>query len=205
MSGFFISFEGGEGSGKTSAIQYVEQNLSQLKIPFISTREPGGSKLGKHIRSILLEQEEYFLSSRAELFLFLADRANHIQEVIQPALTDGKVVLCDRFSDSTIAYQSIHNEFTVAEMEPIIQFATGGLTPALTFYLDIDPVIGLERAKRISFDRMEKKALQFHQKVRENFLEIAQKNPTRVVVIDANQPMEMVHQTVYSHIEKRLM
>ncbi len=191
MSGVFITFEGGEGAGKTTLIEAILPKLSsQRKV--LKTREPGGTFLGETIRDMLLKHKEP-LSSYAELSLFLASRAQHVEETILPALRSGKVVLCDRFHDSTIAYQGFARGLGMSEVEAFCKFLSQGLEPALTLYLDIDPEVGLMRAKKVRHqDRMEAETLAFHRKVREAYLSIHQKNPKRFHLLDASQPFEKV-------------
>lgn len=202
MTGLFITFEGGEGAGKTTLISQLLAALEQENIPAIQTREPGGTSFGKHIRSILLDQHDCFISNRSELLLFLADRANHIEEIIKPALESNQVVLCDRFNDSTYAYQGIHQLVHKPILDQLVNFATEGLEPHITFYLDLPPEEGLKRAKRISNDRMEQKDLDFHHLVRENFLALAKEYPNRIIVIDAMQTIEQVFMLAITHVRK---
>ena len=169
--GFFITFEGGEGAGKSTLSKKIYQYLVKQKKAVLFTKEPGGTKLGKKVRILLLQKKETWISPRAELLLFLADRAQHVDELIIPALQQGQIVLCDRFSDSTRAYQGAGRGFSTKWLESLLQFATNGLQPDLTFYLDVDPQIGFQRAKRErrQLDRMEQEALAFHKKVRKAF------------------------------------
>ncbi len=201
--GLFITFEGGEGAGKTTLINSLYDAIREEKLKAIKTREPGGTPLGAHIRSILLEKHELAISSRAELLLFLADRAHHVEEIILPALGRGEVVLCDRYSDSTFAYQGAYDVIKNEDLVTLTKFATKGLVPHLTIYLDIDPVVGIERAKRSSFDRMEQKQLDFHYRVRQNFLHLAEKEPQRFFTVDATLPPDEVFSIVWTHFKKR--
>ncbi len=198
MSRFFITFEGGEGAGKTTLINSLHESMTKHGCPVIQTREPGGSPLGEQIRSWLLEKnEELPLGDQAELLLFLASRVQHIEEVIQPALDQGKVVLCDRFNDSTIAYQGRARGRDMDEVEKLCNIACEGMVPDLTFFLDIDPVVGLARAKgsSIDLDRLETEALSFHEEVRKGFQLLAQKYPERIHVLDATlSPAELLEQ-----------
>lgn len=182
----FISFEGGEGAGKSTLIQKIYEHLLQLEQPVLLTRAPGGTMTGELIRHLLLHHDEKDISSRSELFLFLADRAQHVQEVILPALAQKKIVLCDRFNDSTVAYQGGARGFDPSWVRQLCLFATQDLEPNLTLYLDIDPQEGLSRVKR-SKDRIEKEALSFHQKIRSAYLAIAKKDPKRFHVLDGSK------------------
>lgn len=180
----FITFEGGEGAGKTTLIEEISAELSKKNLPFIKTREPGGTPLGEQVRELLLGG--YPLSSYTELCLFLASRAQHIAEVIKPALTSGKIVLCDRFNDSTIAYQGAARNLGETKVSEICSFICENLEPDLTFYLDLDPEAGFARIKR-SKDRIEAESLSFHTKIREAFHRQAKLHPHRLKIIDASQ------------------
>lgn len=185
----FITFEGGEGAGKTTLIQKISSELQKRGMKILQTRAPGGTQIGSAIRDMLLHIQG--LSPRSELLLFLADRAQHVEEIIRPALQDGSVVLCDRFNDSTLAYQGGARGFDEAWVRSLCNFATGDLQPDLTLYLDIDPKIGLARVSR-SKDRIESEKLAFHQKIRDAYLSIAQKEPERFHVLDAGKTPEEV-------------
>lgn len=181
----FITFEGGEGAGKTTLIDSLASELSSKGCSFIKTREPGGTPLGEKIRHLLLEP--YPLSAYAELSLFLASRAQHIQEVIRPALQEQKIVLCDRFNDSTIAYQGAARDLGPEKVAQFCAFISQNLEPDLTFYLDLDPKIGFSRIEKRSKDRIETEALSFHQKIREAFHKLAKQHPHRLHILDASQ------------------
>jgi dTMP kinase len=185
VKGLLITFEGGDGAGKTSLMRHLHQTLSSEGIGIVDTRAPGGTHLGKKVRDLLLHDATE-MDRLAELFLFLADRAQLVQEVILPALKLGKVVLCDRFNDSTIAYQGARG-LDPFQIQSLCDLATGGLKPDLTFYLDIDPLIGLERSEKKlgTKDRLESEVLSFHQKIRLSFLSLASQDPDRFVLLDA--------------------
>jgi len=189
----FISFEGGEGAGKSTLIQKIYEYLKEQKKPVLLTRAPGGTMTGELIRHLLLHHDEKDISSRAELFLFLADRAQHVQEVILPALAHKQIVLCDRFNDSTVAYQGGARGFDLDWIRKLCHFATQDLEPSITLYLDIDPEEGLRRVKR-SKDRIEKENFTFHQKIRDAYLSIAKKEPKRFHVLDGSQTPDDVFQ-----------
>ena len=186
MDGIFITFEGGEGAGKSTLMKGIHQRFLDAGKIVLQTRAPGGTSFGEKIRSMLLHEEKA-LNKKTELFLFLADRAHHVEEVIRPALLEGKVVLCDRYNDSTVAYQGVARELDPLFVRSLCSFATGDLEPDLTFYLDIDPLVGLERAERSSGskDRMESESISFHQKIRKAFHSMAQKEPSRIRQLDA--------------------
>ncbi|MEM7174954.1 MAG: dTMP kinase [Chlamydiota bacterium] len=188
--GLFITFEGGEGSGKTTVLKQVDAILKKEAIATTATREPGGTLLGEQIRALLLEKTEVPIAKRAELFLFLAARAQNVAEVIVPALEEQAVVLCDRFTDSTLAYQGNNSE-----MLQCCLVATAGLEPDLTLFFDIDPALGLKRARqagKVSPDRMEQRALDFHLSVRTAFLQLAKQYPERFFTLDASLPLDTV-------------
>lgn len=192
--GTFITFEGGEGAGKTTLIDSVFDALQERGLPVLKTRAPGGTQLGKEIREILLHKQDLAIGRRCELMLFLADRAQHVEELILPALQNGHLVLCDRFNDSTIAYQGGGRSFDEEDVYHLCQFASSGLIPDLTVYLDIDPLLGFERLKKGGFakDRIESEELSFHQKIRDAFHRIARKEPHRFHILDASPSPETV-------------
>jgi dTMP kinase len=191
MSGKFIVFEGVEGSGKTTQIQQTAdwlQNWCGKDRSTIVTREPGGTKLGRQIRQLLLDDPESLVNNRTELLLYGADRAQHVESVIRPHLDRGDFVLCDRFTDSTIAYQGYGRGFDRDRIDMVNQIATDGLQSDLTFWLDLDVTIGLERVLlRGKPDRMERASLDFHHRVRRGYQELANIYPNRIVRIDADR------------------
>lgn len=192
QQGLFITFEGGEGAGKTTLIEEIYKHLLREGRQVLKTREPGGTPLGEEIRALLLHHKGP-VSPYAELSLFLASRAQHIAEVIRPAMKAGKIVLCDRFNDSTIAYQGMARGLGVEKVTAVCQFMCEGLEPHVTFYLDIDPELGLSRTqKRISLDRIEAEDIAFHAKIREGYLAIHEKNPDRFHLLNAAQTPEAV-------------
>ncbi|QVL56746.1 MAG: dTMP kinase [Simkaniaceae bacterium] len=203
--GLFVTFEGGEGAGKTTLINHVFDSLTAKGHSVVKTLEPGGTKLGKSIRELLLHQEETPVSKRCELFLFLADRAHHVHEVLIPALDEGKIVLCDRYNDSTLAYQGAARSLDVKLLRLLCAGATEGLTPDLTLFLDLDPKVGLQRAKKNDVhDRLEKENLDFHTKVREGFHSLAEEEPERFHMIDASQDIDTVCAKAMTEIESVL-
>ncbi len=191
MSGKFIVFEGVEGAGKTTQIhqtaEWLQQRYGKNRL-IVITREPGGTKLGKQIRQLLLEDPTSEVGNRTELLLYGADRAQHVETVIRPQLEQGNIILCDRFTDSTIAYQGYGRGFDRDEIDRVNQLATGGLQSDLTCWLDLDVEIGLQRVmRRGKPDRMEQATLDFHQRVRQGYQELANSYPNRIVRIDASQ------------------
>jgi len=200
-SGFFITLEGGEGAGKSTLAKLLGEQLTDRGYDCILTHEPGGTELAEKIRTLLLDPEQKAtICTRAELFLFLAARCQHLEQLILPALHAGKVVICDRFSDSTIAYQGCARHLGMSEVEEICLHATHQMEPEVTFLLDLDPAVGLERVvnqRQSTLDRLEKEALEFHREVRQGFLHLADAHPERISVLDASQtPSELVDQMV---------
>lgn len=202
--GLLIAFEGIEGSGKSTQIERLAEHLRNQGKVVLTTREPGGTRIGSLIRSILLDPELTSMSDKTELLLYLAERAQHVAEVIKPALEDGQIVLCDRFSDSTIAYQGYGRGLPIQQIIDINNWATDNLTPDLTIFLDIGAEEGLERATRRAADRIEQEKLAFHQRVREGYRELAEKSPDCYVVIDASQSPELIQAEIVKAMEKIL-
>lgn len=199
--GLFITLEGPEGGGKTTQAQALAEWLRARGQAVVITREPGGDPLSEQIRA-LLQDPSLPLAPRAELLLFLAARAQHVAQVIRPALERGETVLCDRFSDSTIAYQSFGAGLPIASVRALNTFATDGLEPDLTLLLDLDVAVGLQRQQE--WTRMELRGQEFHRRVREGFLHLAKTNPERIRIIDAGQPLEAVAAAVRAAVAARL-
>ena len=205
--GVFITFEGPEGSGKSTHSRRVYEDLSADGYRAVHTAEPGGTPLGGRVRDILLEKEEISLAPAAELFLFEADRAQHVEEVIIPELDARKIVICDRFNTATFAYQGYGLGMDMDLIKTLDEAATGGLRPELTILMDIDVETGLARAGAgRSADRMEKRAKAFHEKVRRGYLDLAGQDPGRIKVIrvrDAkDETYALVKKEVYAAIER---
>ena len=208
----FVTFEGIEGAGKSTAIDYLSGYLQARGYDPVLTREPGGSALGRRLRALLLDVRTGGLASRAELFLFLADRAQHVVEVIRPALEAGQVVLCDRFTDSTLAYQGYGRGLDTEYLRSLNTAATGGLEPDLTLLLDLPVRCGLERAGErnrsagmvIAEGRFDSESLDFHERVRRGYRALADEEPERFAIIDASQPPEDVVLQCRSAIEAYL-
>jgi dTMP kinase len=188
MRGLFITVEGIDGSGKTTVANAVAERLRREGFAVVVTAEPGGTPLGERLRQLLLHEKP--LSAWAEAFLFLAARAEHVAQVIRPALREGTIVLCDRFADSTIAYQGFGRGLPVDELRRLNEVATGGLHPHLTILLDVNPEIGLQRVQRPTV--FEGRDLAFHHRVRQGFLWLAAQEPHRIKIVDASQPLEAV-------------
>jgi dTMP kinase len=203
----FISFEGMEGSGKSTALGRLCAVLDNRGASYLRTREPGGSELGKSLRALLLDARQQ-VAPEAELFLYLADRAQHVRQVIRPNLEQGRLVLSDRYADSTIVYQGYGRELPVERLFELNQLAVGGLWPDLTLLFDLDPHVGLARARarnadcgtEVSEGRFEAEALPFHQRVREGYLAWAGRFPERFRIIDAGRSPE----EVYAQVEDAL-
>ncbi|MFR0606944.1 dTMP kinase [Limosilactobacillus balticus] len=208
MDGKFISFEGPDGAGKTSVIQQIQQQLEdQLGTEKVMyTREPGGNKISEQIRQVLFDGRNTDMDGRTEALLFAAARRQHIVSEIIPGLNAGKVILCDRFVDSSITYQGAGRGLGEKEIWQINQFAIDGLMPALTIYLDIESEIGLRRIAEHRADqvnRLDKEKLNFHQTVRQSYLKLYEKYPERIKLIDASQPLEKVIEDVKATIHDR--
>ena len=200
LSGLFITFEGVEGAGKTTQIQLLKAALEASGETVCVTREPGGDPVAEGVRTLLLSTE---MSSRAELLLFLASRAQNVERVIRPQLALGNTVICDRFIDSSVAYQGVARELGATTVQELNRFATGCLEPDLTFLLDLDPEVGLSRQS--TRNRMEAESLAFHRKVREGFLEVAANNPTRFLILDASQSADTLHLQILNAVQSRQM
>ncbi|WP_310489863.1 dTMP kinase [Chamaesiphon sp. VAR_69_metabat_338] len=204
MSGKFIVFEGVEGAGKTTQIELTAawlQNQIDGDRAVAITREPGGTKIGRQIRQLLLDDPDECISYRTELLLYAADRAQHVEAKIKPHLELGDIVLCDRFTDSTIAYQGYGRGFDRDEIDRVNQLATGGLQSDLTFWLDLDVTLGLERVLlRGKLDRMERATIDFHQRVRQGYQELANVYPDRIVRLDANRSPAAIQMEIQSKL-----
>lgn len=202
--GILITFEGGEGAGKTTLIETVAKELTAQGYRVLKTREPGGTALGEQVRSVLLHQTRS-ISPYAELCLFLASRAEHIAEVIQPALQEGKVVLCDRFNDSSVAYQGAARGLGTEQVKQFCDFISQGLKPNLTIYLDLPPEIGLARlAAARQEDRIESEVLDFHQKIHRAYLAIHKADPKRFCLVDAKLAPQAVSEAALRYIHPLL-
>jgi len=192
---FFISFEGIDGCGKTTQLQRLREHLTSIGYTVITTREPGGTALAEAIRNYLLHSPQP-LGSRTELLLFGAARAQHVDELIRPALERGEVVLSDRFADSSVAYQGGGLGLPLDFVRRMNAFATDGLQPHITFLLDVDPAIGQQRRLREKEDRIEGRGLEFQERVRAAYLEMAQAEPERIVTVDATPSPEEIHRHI---------
>ena len=203
--GFFITFEGPDGSGKSQQLVELAGFLSQKGYPVFSTREPGGTGIGDKIRAILFDLGNTEMHPRTEILLFQASRAQHVEQIILPSLENGQIVLCDRFADSTLAYQGYGHQVDLQRLRMVVEFATGGLQPDLTLLLDVDVEVGLcRRAKGGQWNRLDAYELAFHQRVRQGYLEMARLEPGRWEVVDASQTFEDVQQAIRNLVLERL-
>ena len=200
----FITFEGGEGCGKSVQSRALYRRLSQLAIPALLTHEPGGTPLGKKLGRWLKWTQDMDISPLTELLLFNASRAQLIDKVIRPNLEKGKVVICDRYADSTTAYQSYGRGIDLEMVKVVNNAATQGLKPDLTILLDMSVEAGLARKKIKRQDRFEQEAIAFHQRVREGYLKMAADDPQRWLVVDASQPKEKIEQIIWQRISQLL-
>lgn len=206
-NGTLISFEGPEGAGKSSILEAILPLLEEKEIPYITTREPGGVDIAEQIRQVILDPDHTSMDAKTELLLYIASRRQHLVERVLPALAVGKVVLMDRFIDSSVAYQGYGRGLSVEAIEWLNQFATDGLKPDLTLYFDLDVEEGLARIARNherEVNRLDLEGLELHYKVRKGYLALAEKEPERIVKIDASQPFEAVLADVLTILEKRL-
>lgn len=201
--GTFITLEGPEGAGKTTQLKLLSKFLQDEGIEHVITRDPGGTSLGKPIRRLLLNAESV-VSPVAELLLYEADRAQNVSEVIMPGLAEGKVVFCDRYVDSTIAYQGFGRGIDLDLIEQLNNVASQGLKPKCTILFDIESSAGLARLHPSGHDRLEREALEFHQKVRNGYLELAKKDDRRWRVLDASMPMHMVQEQLRKFVMEAL-
>lgn len=202
--GIFISLEGVEGAGKSTQARLLADYISGLGYPVIQTHEPGGTPIAEQIRAIILNPQNTEMASLTELFLYLASRAQHVNELILPALSEGKIVVCDRFSEATIVYQGYARGIDINLLKQLNGIATDGLKPDITFVLDLDASIGFSRKAGSNLDRLERENSEFHNKVREGYLKIAEKEPERIKVINAQDSLENIHNQIRRYVELKL-
>ncbi len=202
----FITFEGPDGSGKTTQLNLLTETLKGVYPDFIRTREPGGTEIGDQIRSVIMNLKNKSMAPRTEILLFCSSRAQLVEELIRPSLQAGKLVLCDRYADSTLAYQGYGHGLDREELIRLLDFATGGLKPDLTFLFDISAEAGLRRrlVNHDEWNRMDDYALQFHERVRAGYLEMAAAEPRRWVVIDADREPDVIHKEVTAVLSRKL-
>jgi len=200
--GIFIVLEGIEGSGKGEQIKHLSAYFSERKLPLLTTWEPGGTSLGKRIREILLFGPP--ISAEAELFLYLSDRAQHVREVIIPALKEGKIVICDRYYPSTLAYQGYGRGLDIEKIKKMNQWATQGLEPQVIILIDVPVEVAIRRIQRRSLDRLEREEISFHEKVRNGYLLLAAKEQDKYLVIDGQKTPEEVFQEIISGLKEKI-
>ena len=198
--GFLITFEGGEGCGKSTQARLLYQKLQQHNIPSLLTQEPGGTPLGNKIRSVLKVKRDFTISPLSELFLFAACRSQLIQDVIGPALDAGRVVVCDRFCDSTTVYQGFGRGLDLSLIDSVNTSATGGLKPDITILLDVLPEQGLQRKRKIQQDRFDSEELSFHRNIREGYLNLAAKEPGHWLILQSHLPINKLSQLIWEHV-----
>lgn len=203
LMSLFITFEGGEGCGKSVQSRALYRRLLRLSIPALLIHEPGGTPLGEKIRR-LLKQGKADISPLAELLLFNASRSQLVASVIRPSLKQGKVVICDRFADSTVAYQGYGRGLDLQVVKETNRIATQGLTPDLTILLDVPVEAGLSRKRGKNHDRFEREDIAFHQRVRDGFLKLAAKEPERFLVVNATQPKKKIAEIIWQRVSKLL-
>jgi len=208
MSARFISFEGGEGCGKSTQIAALKEALEAAGHSVVQTREPGGTALGEAVRGLLQHDEAgRDMTPEAELLLFAASRAQHVRERIEPALEAGQIVLCDRFLDSTTVYQGVARAIDPLKVEAINRFAVGPCRPDLTILIDLAPEVGLERVRARSggqLDRMESEALEFFEAVRQGYLKLAASEPDRFFVVDGTESIEALQSKIWEAVRARV-
>ena len=203
----FITLEGPEGSGKTTAVEAAVKKLQEMGYQVVRTREPGGTPISEQIRNVILDKANTAMDARTEALLYAASRRQHLVEKVWPALKEGKIVICDRYLDSSLAYQGGARELGIENILNINLFATENTWPDLTLLFDIKPEIGLARIASNAdreVNRLDLEKLDFHNKVRNTFLELAKRYPDRYVIIDASQDREHVAEATYAAIKSRL-
>lgn len=206
MSGKFITVEGIDGCGKSTQVQLLASRLSDLGIPYLLTREPGGSAVGEQIREIVLHSR-HEITATTELLLYAADRAQHVAQELRPALAAGKIIICDRYTDATVAYQGHGRELSLALINQLNQIATDGLEPHLTLYFDLDIDAAQQRmanSTREAMDRLEREAAAFHQRVRNGYLALIAEHPQRFRLIDASNSPDEIFLQVWAAVSPLL-
>lgn len=202
----FITFEGPDGSGKTTQMKRLIPELRKMGLDIVQTREPGGTEIGDQIRSVIMDMKNKSMHPRTEILLFCSSRAQLVEELIRPSLHAGRIVLCDRYADSTMAYQGYGHGLDKDALTRLLDFATGGLKPDLTLLFDLPAEAGLRRrlTNHEEWNRMDDYALQFHERVRQGYLEMAASDPGRWVVIDADRDPDRIQEDVLSAVRGKL-
>lgn len=206
-NGIFITIEGPDGSGKTTIINMLAENLQKEGFEVMATREPGGIEIAEQIRQVILDRDNTAMDSRTEALLYAAARRQHLAEKVKPALEKGKIILCDRFVDSSLAYQGYARGLGIEEVYSINEFAIEDMMPKLTLYFDLAPELGLERInknKGREVNRLDLENLEFHQKVREGYMILADRFSDRIVKIDASRELEAVYKDAEARIKDEL-
>ncbi len=205
MNGKFISFEGGDGSGKSTQINLLKDYLEGLGYEVVLSREPGGTKIGEKIREVILDVNNEEMTGETEALLYAASRAQHVGELIRPSLEAGKVVIVDRYIDSSIVYQGIARALGVDEVRDINEFGTKKLLPDITFYLDLKAEDGIGRKKeQAKLDRLEKEHISFHNTVRDGYISLSSQSPDRIEVVDASKSIEDIHKIIKEKVNRVL-
>jgi dTMP kinase len=205
LAGVFITIEGSDGSGKTTQIKLLTPYLKSLGLDVVITREPGGTVISEKIRDLILDVNNKNMAYITEAMLYAASRAQLVEEIIRPALDDGKVVICDRFVDSSLVYQGIARQIGIEKVLEINQYALNGLLPDITFFLDIEPEQGiLRKKKQAKLDRIESEKLDFHKQVYEGYKTIASAYPQRIKVIEATDSEQNIHKNICDMLNKVL-
>ncbi len=206
MNGIFITFEGPEGSGKTSVINGIKSYFEENSIDYIATREPGGIRIAEDIRNIILNKDNVEMDAHAEALLFAASRSQHFYEKVKPAIEANKVILCDRFIDSSLAYQGHARGLGIDEVYEINKFGIGNIMPDLTIFIDVPPKMGLERVFNNirKIDRLDLETLEFHELVYEGYMEVHKRFPERFVIVDGTKSIEEVTQSTLDIIKSHL-
>ena len=208
MKGLFITIEGNDGSGKSTVISELKKEIEKLNIEVVYSREPGGSYVAEKIREVILDNDNMAMDDKTEALLYAASRRQHLIETVYPAINAGKVVICDRFIDSSLAYQGEARGLGIEEVYKMNQFATEGFLPDLTIYLLVDPEVGIKRkANQKELDRLEHEKIDFHQKVYRGYLKLAETFKDRVVIIDGDcsiqEECSKVNEVIINFIKER--
>jgi len=206
MKGRLIVFEGVEGCGKTSQIQLTQEWLQSFETSVVVTRQPGGTELGLHLRKLLLSAESNSIADRTELLLYAADRSQHVEQIIKPAIQDGAIILCDRYTDSTIAYQGWGRGLDISLTRQLNAIATSSLESDLTLWFDVDVEVGLSRKRGggDTFDRIEQETIDFHRRVQQGYAQLYASYPERIVRVDASLSKEAVQQQIQALLTSKL-
>lgn len=202
----FITFEGGDGTGKTTIINKLASELESLGYEILKSREPGGSKISEQIRNVILNVDNTEMDYMTEALLYAASRRQHLVEIIKPAINSGKIVICDRYVDSSLAYQGYARGLGISEVYEINNYAIGGYFPDLTIYIDIDPEIGISRIKNNNrdMDRLDLERIDFHNQVREGYLKVSKMFPDRIKVVNGNQTIDEIYKEIRGIILEEL-